>query len=56
VTYSLNSGEPLEISHYDEDIKITTDKPVERSIPPLDPGPTPRQPPHRGPLGARGIG
>jgi alpha,alpha-trehalose phosphorylase len=56
VKYSLRSGEPLEITHYGEDLEVTTDASVERSIPPIDPGPTPKQPAHRGPLGARGIG
>jgi alpha,alpha-trehalose phosphorylase len=56
VSYTLHSGEPLEISHYDEELEITMDAPVERQIPPVDPGPAPKQPIHRGPLGARGIG
>jgi alpha,alpha-trehalose phosphorylase len=56
VTYSLRSGDALEITHYGEAIEVATDEPIERPIPPLDPGPTPSQPAHRGPLGARGIG
>jgi alpha,alpha-trehalose phosphorylase len=56
VNYSLRTGEPLAITHYGEDLEITTDKPIERPIPPLDPGPAPKQPANRGPLGARGIG
>jgi alpha,alpha-trehalose phosphorylase len=55
-TYSLRSGNPLEISHHGEELEVTTEKPVERTIPAIDPGRTPKQPAHRGPLGARGIG
>jgi alpha,alpha-trehalose phosphorylase len=56
VTYSLRDGDPLVIAHYGEDLEITADNPIDRPIPPIDPGPTPTQPAHRGPLGARGIG
>ncbi len=56
VTYALRDGEPLTITHYGEELEIAEDKPIERPIPALDPGPAPKQPAHRGPLGARGIG
>ena len=55
-TYALHSGEPLEILHHGEAIEVSATKTVERPIPHLRPGKPPRQPPHRGPFGARGIG
>jgi alpha,alpha-trehalose phosphorylase len=56
VTYSLHSGEPLEIAHYGEELEVRTGKPIERQIPPIKAVPAPSQPANRGPLGARGIG
>ncbi len=56
VTYALRSGDPLEITHYDEVLEAREGETIERPIPPLHAGPAPKQPTHRGPLGARGIG
>jgi alpha,alpha-trehalose phosphorylase len=54
--YTLHSGEPLTIAHHGEEVEVTTEDTVERPIPPAKPGKAPRQPKHRGPLGARGVG
>jgi alpha,alpha-trehalose phosphorylase len=56
VTYTLRSGEPLEIAHYGETVQAREGETITRPIPALKPGRAPKQPKHRGPLGARGIG
>ncbi len=49
-TYRLASGDPLTISHYDEQITLDAGQPVTRRIPALQPrGPQPRQPRGREP-------
>jgi len=55
-TYTLHSGEPLKVLHHGEEIEISETDTVERPIPHLRPGKRPRQPPHREPFGARGVG
>jgi alpha,alpha-trehalose phosphorylase len=49
VTYSLQDGDPLELSHHGERFTISTDKPVVRPIPAAPLGPRPAQPPGREP-------
>jgi alpha,alpha-trehalose phosphorylase len=48
-TYSLGSGEPLEIGHHDERFTVTAGAPETRSIPPVTPREAPTQPPGRAP-------
>jgi alpha,alpha-trehalose phosphorylase len=48
--YSLLDGAPLEIGHHGEQVRLTKRKKVTLSIPPIDPGPPPTQPPGREPL------
>lgn len=50
VTYRLASGDPLTITHYDEQVTLDAEHPVTRGIPPLQSrGPQPRQPRGRAP-------
>ena len=57
VTYTLERGRPLEISHFGEAIAVSTEAPVNRSIPQLvPPGPAPKQPPGREPATRRREG
>ncbi len=51
--YSLLKGEPLEITHYDEQLTVNGDEPAEMPIPKLEPRPAPRQPPGRVPAKRR---
>ena len=55
-TYTLHEGEPLELLHHGEEVEVSETETVERPIPRLRPGKQPRQPRHREPFGARGIG
>jgi alpha,alpha-trehalose phosphorylase len=49
VTYSLRAGEPLDLTHYSEQITVGSGKPVTRAIPPLAPRDAPSQPRGRAP-------
>ncbi|MGW5349582.1 glycoside hydrolase family 65 protein [Streptomyces sp. NPDC004031] len=49
-TYTLASGEPLQLVHYGEEFTLTTDKPAERELPASEHRPPPAQPPGRAPL------
>ncbi|MER5520293.1 glycosyl hydrolase family 65 protein [Streptomyces sp. NPDC002763] len=48
-TYTLLDGPPLTVHHHGEPVTVGTDSPAVRAVPPLRPGPTPQQPPHRAP-------
>jgi alpha,alpha-trehalose phosphorylase len=48
-TYALESGEPLEVRHYDDAVEVRADAPVTRPIPRLPHRERPRQPPGREP-------
>jgi alpha,alpha-trehalose phosphorylase len=48
-TYTLQSGEPLEILHYGEPVTVEADKPHSLRIPAARLRPAPEQPPHRRP-------
>jgi len=48
-TYTLRSGEPLEISHHGEPVTVTADAPLTFAIPPAPVRPPPRQPYGRAP-------
>ena len=48
-TYSVVEGDPVALSHHGEALLVSHDAPVERPIPPIDPGPPPSQPPGRPP-------
>jgi alpha,alpha-trehalose phosphorylase len=54
-TYRLLDGPPLKVRHHGEEILLSMDEPVTRSIPPIKAGPRPTQPPGRepAPRGAR---
>jgi alpha,alpha-trehalose phosphorylase len=52
-TYTLLDGGSLTVHHYREPFTLDGDKPRALDIPPPKPGPTPRQPPHRGPMRPR---
>lgn len=55
--YHLLNGEPLQVQHYGDDITVSVQKPVTRSVPSLTGvGPRPTQPPGRGPSARRGSG
>jgi len=47
--YDLEEGEPLEIFHYGQPLRLTVGHPVDRSIPPRPDRPRPRQPAGREP-------
>jgi alpha,alpha-trehalose phosphorylase len=52
--YTLAEGEPLEVTHHGDKIRIATDAPVTVSIPPAPaPGEPPKQPPGRAPARRR---
>jgi len=53
-TYRLLDGSPLKVRHYGEEIALSVDEAVTRSIPPVKAGPRPTQPPGREPI-ARGA-
>jgi alpha,alpha-trehalose phosphorylase len=48
-TYTLLDGDPLEIGHHGETIRISSDEPVSHAIPPPVERPTPSQPQGRAP-------
>ncbi|MFG1810531.1 glycoside hydrolase family 65 protein [Streptomyces sp. NPDC049040] len=50
VTYTLASGEPLEVLHYGQPVPLTPDKPAVRDLPAVVHRPPPAQPPGRAPL------
>ena len=52
-TYTLLSGEPTVIRHYDEEYAVETGQPVERPIPRVPERDPPRQPPGRAPIHRR---
>jgi alpha,alpha-trehalose phosphorylase len=54
--YSIDDGEPLEITHHGTKVKLSGGKPQERPIPPIKPGPRPSQPAGRAPASRRGDG
>lgn len=56
VTYTLQQGDQLEITHHGEELLLRPDSPTTKQVPPLRPGPRPSQPSGRGPLSARGAG
>jgi alpha,alpha-trehalose phosphorylase len=49
-TYRLAGGEPLELTHHGERVRVVGSEPVTLAIPPAPKRPTPRQPPGRAPL------
>ena len=53
-TYRLIDGQPLQVLHHGEEILLSMDGPVTRSIPDIQAGPRPTQPPGRAPV-ARGV-
>jgi len=53
-TYRLLEGSPLKVRHHGEEILLSMDGPVTRSIPPVKAGPRPAQPPGREPI-PRGV-
>jgi len=52
-TYRLIAGGPLTVSHHGEEILLTVDHPVTRSIPDIEVGPRPTQPAGRAPQARR---
>jgi alpha,alpha-trehalose phosphorylase len=52
-SYQLIEGEPVEITHYGETVKLTGRRAVRRSIPRLAPMEAPTQPPGRAPVQRR---
>ncbi len=52
-TYSLLSGDPLTLRHYDEQVELEPGKSVERAIPRLTEHAPPQQPPGRAPTHRR---
>jgi alpha,alpha-trehalose phosphorylase len=54
-TYTLDDGGPVELAHHGQSFTLTTQQPVTRPIPPIEPGPRPQQPPGRAPLPRTGI-
>ncbi len=42
--YSLTHGQPLQVSHHGDAVELTTERPVERAIPAIVAGASPRQP------------
>jgi alpha,alpha-trehalose phosphorylase len=52
--YSVDDGQPLEITHHGTKVKLSGGKPQERPIPPVTAGPRPSQPPGREPARRRG--
>src|SRR5262249_32645290 len=49
------AGEPLSVRHHGEEIALVKDQPVPRSIPAIEAGPRPTQPPGRAPRSLRGL-
>ncbi|HWC38023.1 MAG TPA: glycosyl hydrolase family 65 protein, partial [Acidimicrobiales bacterium] len=50
-TYTLIEGPPITIFHHERRVEIHADEAVTRAIPPLEPVPSPSQPPGRAPVG-----
>ncbi|MER6472006.1 glycoside hydrolase family 65 protein [Streptomyces collinus] len=50
-TYTLLDGPPLTLHHHGEPLRVSTDEPAVRAVPPVPFRPTPEQPPHRAPNG-----
>ncbi|MFF5025197.1 glycoside hydrolase family 65 protein [Streptomyces collinus] len=50
-TYTLLDGPPLTVHHHGEPLRVSTDEPAVRAMPPVPFRPTPEQPPHRAPNG-----
>ncbi|WP_333776281.1 glycoside hydrolase family 65 protein [Streptomyces sp. IBSBF 3136] len=50
-TYTLLDGPPLTVHHHGEPLRVSTDEPAVRSVPPVAYRPAPEQPPHRAPNG-----
>ena len=48
-TYTLVAGEPLDVSHYGEPVRLAEEAPVTRPVPPAPDRPRPLQPPGREP-------
>jgi alpha,alpha-trehalose phosphorylase len=48
-TYSLATGDPLELRHHGKEFTVSAEAPETRSIPPLAPREAPSQPPGRAP-------
>jgi alpha,alpha-trehalose phosphorylase len=55
VSYTLLSGEPLEVRHYGEPIRLTRERPVTRPLPPTPERARPSQPPGREPRERRRV-
>ena len=49
-TYRQLDGSPMKVHHHGEEILLSVDRAVTRSIPPIKAGPRPSQPPGRAPL------
>jgi alpha,alpha-trehalose phosphorylase len=47
--YEAMSGQEVEIVHFGQSVRVGSDAPVERPIPPVEPGPRPSQPKGREP-------
>ncbi|HEX2126308.1 MAG TPA: glycosyl hydrolase family 65 protein [Thermoleophilaceae bacterium] len=54
-SYTLLAGEPLEVRHYGERIRVTGERPVTRPVPPAPERARPSQPPGREPLERRRV-
>ncbi|MEU6064635.1 glycosyl hydrolase family 65 protein [Streptomyces sp. NPDC047082] len=52
--YVLEEGDPLEVLHHGEPMTVTTDKPLDRPVPPVPARPEPQQPRGRRPVGLPG--
>jgi len=52
-TYTLESGDPVQLVHHGRRFPLTADQPVTYPIPPVAPGPRPSQPPGREPARRR---
>jgi alpha,alpha-trehalose phosphorylase len=52
-SYALLRGQPLELTHHDEALTVSTGEAVSRDIPPAPPREEPTQPPGRAPLRRR---
>ncbi|WP_317446875.1 glycoside hydrolase family 65 protein [Streptomyces collinus] len=50
-TYTLLDGPPLTLHHHGEPLRVSTDEPAVRAVPPMAVRPAPEQPPHRAPNG-----
>ncbi|MFC9283104.1 glycoside hydrolase family 65 protein [Streptomyces collinus] len=50
-TYTLLDGPPLTLHHHGGPLRVSTDEPAVRTMPPVPLRPTPEQPPHRAPNG-----